>query len=53
LRPTIYFPGGDRAAVRRALEIWLSTGSIPVAHIVAEPDSPQEDPTMEHPIIAA
>jgi hypothetical protein len=45
LRPTIYFPGGDAAAVRRTLAIWLSTGSVPVAHRVAEPDSPGKTPS--------
>jgi hypothetical protein len=39
LRPTVYLPSRDAAALRRALRIWLETGSIPVAHIVAEPDT--------------
>lgn len=36
-------PARDDAALRRALRIWLETGSIPVAHIVAEPEATEEE----------
>ena len=51
-RHTIYLPGRDAAARLRAIEIWLSTGSVPVAHIVAEPDPTEEGSPMHQPIAA-
>ena len=35
----------DASAVRRALRIWMATGSVPVAHMVAELDWTSEFPT--------
>jgi hypothetical protein len=35
----------DAASVRRAMRIWLSTGSVPVAHMVAELDWTTEFPS--------
>ena len=51
-RPTIYLPVRDAAALLRAIEIWLSTGNVPVAHIVAEPE-PMEGGSPMHRRIAA
>jgi hypothetical protein len=51
LRPTVHIPSRHAAAARRALKIWLATGSVPVAYIVAEPDV-TEDMTMEEAIAA-
>ena len=51
LRPTVHIPSRDAAAARRALKIWLATGSVPVAYIVAEPD-PTDHPTTEEQIAA-
>lgn len=34
----------DAASVRRAMRIWLATGSVPVAHMVAELDWTTEFP---------
>ena len=36
-------PARDALTLQRALRIWLKTGSVPVAHIVAEPDAAEED----------
>ena len=42
------FPFGkrwrDAATMRRALRIWVATGSVPVAHMVAELDWTAEFP---------
>jgi hypothetical protein len=35
----------DAAGVRRAMRIWMATGSVPVAHMVAELDWTGEYPT--------
>lgn len=51
LRPTIYFSSRDASAARRALQVWLATGAIPVAHIVAEPETDEDQP-IEEPIAA-
>ena len=34
----------EAVSVRRAMRIWLATGTVPVAHMVADLDS-----TMEYP----
>ena len=34
----------DAAVVRRAMRIWMATGSVPVAHMVAELDWTAEYP---------
>ena len=36
----------DASSVRRAMRIWLSTGSVPVAHMVAELDWEAEFPSV-------
>ena len=51
LRPTIHIPSCDAAAARHVLQIWLATGAVPVAHIVAEPDV-TDALTTEEPIAA-
>jgi hypothetical protein len=51
IRPTIYLPSHEAAAARRAVTIWLATGTVPVAHIVAEPD-PVGEMAVEEPIAA-
>lgn len=38
LMPTVHLPSRDAAAARRALKIWLATGTVPVAHIVEDPE---------------
>jgi hypothetical protein len=35
----------DAATVRRAMRIWMATGSVPVVHMVAELDWTTEFPT--------
>lgn len=35
----------DASFVRRAVQIWAETGTVPVAHMVAELDSTTEYPT--------
>jgi len=35
----------EAVAVRRAMRIWLATGSVPVAHMVADLDWTTEYPT--------
>jgi hypothetical protein len=35
----------EPSSIRRALRIWLATGSVPVAHMVAEFDWTTEFPT--------
>ena len=41
-------PRVDAAALRRALQAWSSTGEVPVAYIVADPDldDPGQDDTI-------
>lgn len=51
LRPTIYISTRDAAAVRHVLQIWMATGTVPAAHIVAEPEI-DEELTIEEPIAA-
>ncbi len=52
LRPTIHLPTRDGWEVRRALEVWVATGAVPSAHIVAEPDPSDEQDTPEHEVAA-
>ena len=35
----------DASSVRRAMQIWAETGTVPVAHMVAELDWTSEYPT--------
>ena len=51
LMPTVHIPSRDAAAARRALKIWLATGTVPVAHIVAEAE-PAGDVTVDEAIAA-
>jgi hypothetical protein len=37
----------DASSTRRALRIWMATGSVPVAHMVAELDWTTEFPTSD------
>ncbi|HJU68299.1 MAG TPA: hypothetical protein VJ650_08610 [Gemmatimonadaceae bacterium] len=52
LRPTIHLPTRDAWELRRALEVWVATGTVPAAHIVAEPEPSDEDQTLK-PEVAA
>jgi hypothetical protein len=52
LRPTIHLPMRDASEVRRAVELWVATGTVPSAHIVAEPDPSNEKDTVEHEVAA-
>lgn len=51
LQPTIHIPSPDAEGARHVLQIWIATGTVPVAHIVAEPEM-DEDPSMEELIAA-
>ena len=52
VRPTIHLPTRDAWELRRALEIWVATGTVPSAHIVAEPDPSENDRRLEHEVAA-
>ena len=52
LRPTIHLPTRDAWEMRRALEVWVATGAVPSAHIVAEPEPSDEEETLEHEVAA-
>ena len=51
LRPTIYLARREASEVRHAVAVWLATGMVPVAHIVAEPE-PDREAVADEPIAA-
>jgi hypothetical protein len=52
LRPTIHLSLQDAAEVQRAVEVWLATGVVPAAFIVAETDPSDDDQPLEHEVAA-